>query len=128
MMTRTRAGMLNAAHEAMPILDELDDVVRRLAALRWAECEEDVKTSPVHDLLAGSRRMRVNMLATIGDAQMRPDLYAEESLDLPPMPEPPTASTCTCAIRPQFGSPTGGKGVTGWSCDIHGPMQYRVED
>jgi hypothetical protein len=35
--------------------------------------------------------------------------------------------TCTCANRPQFGSPTGGKGVVGWSCKLHGPMQYRAE-
>lgn len=34
---------------------------------------------------------------------------------------------CTCANLPRFGSPTGGKGVVGWDCAIHGPMQYRRE-
>lgn len=37
------------------------------------------------------------------------------------------AVKCTCANRPRFGSPTGGKGVVGWDCKIHGPMRYREE-
>jgi len=33
---------------------------------------------------------------------------------------------CTCANRPRFGSPTGGKGIVEWTCKLHGPIPDRL--
>jgi hypothetical protein len=78
-MTTTRADMLNAAWAILPVLDELDDILRTVGALRVAAWNADRGLHAMHDLHDATDRLRGEALATIGHAQATPALYTRDT-------------------------------------------------